>query len=120
MAYLHRSDPVAAMEAFLAKIAPHDPHPEVRALSVELRSDGPSAVFALSERAAGALAELLVGYVDPDDCGSCADCGKPLDKNLCCVACGRVDGIFGLTIASRAADVRRREGGRHGAPTTEG
>jgi hypothetical protein len=78
-------------------------------MSVQLQVGRARGTFQLSARAAHALTEALARYVDPDDLGTCTNCGKPLNKDLCCPSCGRTDGIFGQTVAHHAADVLRRD-----------
>jgi hypothetical protein len=103
-------DPIAAFTRFLDEIEPYDPEPGRTVATVALRSDGQAGEFALTQRAVAALTELLNGYTDPDDFGFCARCnGRRLDHNLRCRDCGYVNGIFGLVVAERAADVARRE-----------
>jgi hypothetical protein len=79
-----------------------------RGLSVELRAGGETATFALDAAQARALADLLAAYRDPDDHGRCRSCGAALDRDLHCVACGHVDGVFGQALAAHADSVRRR------------
>jgi hypothetical protein len=102
-------NPIAAMERFLSRIAPHDPYPNETVMSVELRAGGSRGTFELTARAARALAEALARYVDPDDHGTCPGCGGQLNESLRCTGCGRVDGIFGQTLAHHVADVVRRD-----------
>ena len=102
-------DPIEAMERFLARIEPYDPDPVTHIMSLEMRVGRSRGSFELTERAARAMAELLMRHVDPDDVGACANCGARLDRSMHCRACGHVDGIFGQTIGQHAADVRRRE-----------
>lgn len=97
------------MERFLGRIAPYDPHPDEAVVSLEMRVGRARGSFRLTARATRALTEMLVGYLDPDDCGSCANCGKPLNRDLYCVGCGHLDGIFGQALAHHAADVLRRQ-----------
>ena len=88
-------------------------------LTVELRAGGETATFALDAGQARALADLLAAYRDPDDHGRCPSCGAPLDRDLHCVACGHVDGVFGQALAAHAESVRRREE-RPGPPVAQG
>jgi hypothetical protein len=101
-------DAIEAMELFLSKIEPYDPHPGVATAAIEMRVGRARGSFLLSDRAAKALVEVLARYSDPDDCGACPNCGHPLGRDLRCRDCGWVDGIFGEAVASHAADVRRR------------
>lgn len=102
-------DPIAAMERFLSRIAPHDPYPNETIMSVELRTGRSHGTFELTARAAQALTEALARYVDPDDHGTCPGCGGRLNESLRCTGCGRVDGIFGQTLAHHMAGVLRKE-----------
>ena len=101
-------DAIEAMELFLSKIEPYDPHPGVATAAIEMRVGRARGSFRLTDRAAKALVEVLARYSDPDDCGTCPKCGRPLAADLRCHQCGWVDGVFGETIASHAAEVRRR------------
>jgi hypothetical protein len=101
-------DAIEAMEQFLSKIEPYDPHPDVATAALEMRVGRARGSFTLSDRAAKALVEVLARYSDPDDCGKCPNCGRPLGSDLRCQDCGWVDGIFGEAVASHAAEVRRR------------
>lgn len=112
-------DPIEAMEQFLGKITPYDPHPDVTIMSLHIQVGRSRGTFQLTARTAHALTEALARYVDPDDSGTCSNCGKPLNKDLHCVGCGHLDGIFGQTLAHHAADVVRREGHDSSSPTTE-
>jgi hypothetical protein len=77
-------------------------------LTVDMRAGGEAATFTLDAPAVRALADLLAAYRDPDDHGRCPSCGAPIDRDLHCVACGHVDGIFGQALAAHAESVRRR------------
>jgi hypothetical protein len=103
-------DANGAMEAFLARVARHDPAPGDPVLRLEVGSGPARRTYALSPRAARAFAAALSAWRDPDDAGDCRSCGGPLDRDLHCPACGRVDGVFGEALAAFA---RRRsaEGG---------
>ncbi|MFB6395631.1 hypothetical protein [Polymorphospora lycopeni] len=102
------ADVMAAMERFLARIAPFDPRPGAKVVSVEMRAGGVRGGFELTERSARALCEALARYTDPDDHGRCSGCGGHLDRNLQCPGCGYVGGVFGETIAHRAAEIASR------------
>jgi hypothetical protein len=93
------ADVIDAMERFLAGIEPFDPDPGVPVMTVELRAGRSRGSFALTGRAATALREVLLRHVDPDDCGRCDGCGGHLDRDLRCVGCGQVAGVFGATVA---------------------
>jgi hypothetical protein len=105
------ADPIDAMEQFLGRIAPYDPDPNEAIMSVELRIGRSRGTFELTARAAQALTEVLARYVDPDDHGTCPNCGTRLDASLRCAGCGRVDGIFGQALAHHMVDVLRRDEG---------
>ncbi|MEV0729340.1 hypothetical protein [Polymorphospora sp. NPDC050346] len=102
------ADVMAAMEQFLARIAPFDPRPGAKVVSVEMRAGRVRGGFELTERSARALCEALARYTDPDDHGRCSGCGGHLDRNLQCPGCGYVGGVFGETIAHRAAEIASR------------
>ena len=88
-----------AVRGFVARVAPFD-DPGAPVVSTVV-VDGEE--FALTARTARALAEALHRYSDPEDNGRCAGCGGVLDRHLRCRSCGRIDGIFGATIADRLA-----------------
>jgi hypothetical protein len=90
---------VASMVQFLAKVALYDQHPHPAALTLTMCFDQKEVPFRLSARAVEALARVLESYADPEDCGACTGCGAPLDRDMRCQRCGRVDGIFGQTLA---------------------
>ncbi len=84
-----------AVRAFVARVAPYDAPDAPVAATVVV--DGEE--FAMTARTARAFAEALHRYTDPEDRGRCPECGGVLDHHLRCVSCGRVDGIFGATVA---------------------
>jgi len=96
------------LERFLAAIAPYDPDPDRPVAVVEVRVGHGRTAFPLTDRAAGALTQLLVRYTDPDDCGRCTRCAARLDASMRCRACGHVDGIFGAAVAGHATGVAQR------------
>ncbi|NBE80376.1 hypothetical protein [Micromonospora rubida] len=102
------ADPIEAMEQFLARIAPYDDPGAEPAATVDVRVGRLHASFRLTDRAARALTEALGRWTDPDDAGRCGDCGGPVGRDLVCSACGRLDGIFGATVAHHAARVADR------------
>ena len=61
------------MEQFLSKIEPYDPHPDVTTTTIEMRVGRARGSFALSDRAARALVEVLTRYADPVDVGDAAE-----------------------------------------------
>jgi hypothetical protein len=105
------TDPIEAIERFVARIAPYDPQPGTHVGSVELRHGRARTTVALTEHTARALVEALERYTDPADRGGCPNCGARLDRDLHCAACGHVDGIFGQTPAHHVDEIRRRDAG---------
>jgi hypothetical protein len=103
-------NPVEAVERFVARIAPYDPDPDRPVLSVELRFGDSVGTFALTERATRALYEAIERYTDPDDTGTCPNCGTRVDRDLHCPACHHVGGIFGQTLAHQLNDARHGDG----------
>lgn len=90
--------PAEALAALVARVSPFDDAADpVTPVTV----DGQQ--FHLTPRVARAFAEALARWTDPDDHGRCPDCGGLLDRHLRCAGCGRVDGIFGATVAGHAA-----------------
>jgi hypothetical protein len=94
------SDPIDALEQFVARIKPFDPRPDETVASIEVRVGRTRGTFELTDRAARALTEVLLRYTDPDDHGACPHCGRPLGRDLYCADCGHIDGIFGATMAA--------------------
>ena len=66
-------DAIEAMEQFLSKIEPSDPHPDVVITTIEMRVGRARGSFALSDRAAKALVDVLARYADPVDAGDDAE-----------------------------------------------
>jgi hypothetical protein len=66
-------DAIEAMEQFLSKIEPYDPHPDVATTTIEMRVGRARGSFALSDRAARALVEALARYGDPVGVGDAAE-----------------------------------------------
>ena len=72
------------------------------------------ATFAVGDHVVRAMCRALASYRDPDDRGTCIECGsRRLDENLHCRDCGRLHGILGEVIAQHArrvaaADERRQ------------
>ncbi|MGW1059288.1 hypothetical protein [Micromonospora rubida] len=102
------ADLIEAMEQFLARITPYDDPAAEPVTAVDVRVGRLHASFRLTDRAARALTEALGRWTDPDDAGRCGDCGGPVGRDLVCRACGRLDGIFGATVAHHAAQVADR------------
>jgi hypothetical protein len=107
-------DPIAALERFVARITPYDPDPAAHVGAVDLRFGRSRTTVELTERAARALCEALERYTDPDDNGTCPNCGARVDRDLHCAACGHVGGIFGQTLVHHVDEVGRRD--RDGRP----
>ena len=102
-----------AVRAFVGRVAPFD-HPDAPVVTTVV-VDG--AEFGLTARTARAFAEALHRYADPEDRGRCPDCGGVLDRDLRCVSCGRVDGIFGATVADWIALDRDSDQGVRDRPS---
>jgi hypothetical protein len=66
-------DAIEAMEQFLCRIEPYDPHPDVMTTTIEMRVGRARGSFALSDRAARVLVEVLARYADPQDAGDAAE-----------------------------------------------
>jgi hypothetical protein len=63
------------------------------------------------------MCRALASYRDPEDRGSCVDCGgRHLDENLHCRECGRLHGILGQVIAEHAARVAAQTGAGTDSP----
>ena len=60
-------DAIEAMELFLSKIEPSDPHPDVATAAIEMRVGRARGSFRLSDHAAKALVEALARYGGPDE-----------------------------------------------------
>ncbi|MCX4470417.1 hypothetical protein OOK41_08875 [Micromonospora sp. NBC_01655] len=99
------ADPIEALERFLARIAPYDDPAAEPVATVDLRVGRLRGSFRLTDRSARALSEALGRWTDPDDVGRCGGCGGPVDRDLVCRSCGRLDGIFGATVAHHAERV---------------
>lgn len=100
-------DPAAVVAEFIDRIAPYDPAPDAPpVVLLGLRTAAGTATFGIGDHVIRALCRALVSYRDPLDRGTCAECGsRRLDENLHCRDCGRLHGILGEVIASRARRV---------------
>jgi hypothetical protein len=100
-------DPTAVVADFIERVAPYDPaseHVPVAVLGV--RTALGEATYTMSDHVVRALCRALASYTDPDDRGTCIDCGsRRLDENLHCRDCGRLHGILGEVIAQHARRV---------------
>jgi hypothetical protein len=100
-------DPAAVVADFIDRVAPYDPAtaPEPVAM-LGVRTAFGEAVYTMSDHVVRALCRALASYTDPDDRGTCIDCGsRRLDENLHCRDCGRLHGILGEVIAQHARRV---------------
>ena len=107
-------DPAAVVAEFISRVAPYDPAPDADPVAVlGVRTALGEAVFALGDHVVRAMCRALASYRDPDDRGTCIDCGsRRLDENLHCRDCGRLHGILGEVIAQHARRVAAAEDGR--------
>jgi hypothetical protein len=109
-------DPAAVVAEFIDAVAPYDPNPEASPVAiVGVRTGLGEGVFTMSDHVVRAMCKALASYRDPEDRGTCVECGgRHLDENLHCEHCGRLHGILGQVIAEHAARVaaERRGPGR--------
>ena len=100
-------DPAAVVAEFIDRVAPYDPVPDAPPVAaVGVRTALGDAGFAMSDHVVRAMCRALEAYRDPDDRGTCSDCGsRALDENLHCRDCGRLHGILGEVIAQHARRV---------------
>jgi hypothetical protein len=105
-------DPAAVLADFLDRVTPYDPAPEASPVAVVgIRTGLGEATYQLGDHAVRALCRALSVYRDPDDLGTCIECGsRRLDRNLHCRDCGRLHGILGEVIARHARRVAAEEG----------
>ena len=101
------TDPVAVIAEFIDAVSPYDPYPEAAPVAVlGVRTALGEATFTLGDHVIRAMCRALASYHDPDDRGTCTDCGsRHLDENLHCQDCGRLHGILGQVIADHARRV---------------
>ena len=100
-------DPAAVVAEFIDAVSPYDPAPDASPVAVlGVRTALGEGVFTLSDHVIRAMCRALASYRDPEDRGTCVDCGsRHLDENLHCRACGRLHGILGEVIAQHARRV---------------
>ena len=106
-------DPAAVVAEFLDRVSPYDPAPDAPPVAVlGVRTALGEATFPVGDHVLRALCKALASYRDPDDRGTCIDCGsRRLDENLHCRDCGRLHGILGEVIAQHARRVAAAEDG---------
>ncbi|WP_067495636.1 hypothetical protein [Actinoplanes sp. TFC3] len=100
-------DPATVIAEFAERVAPYDPVTGVPPVAlVGVRTATGEAVFQLSDHVLRAMCRALEAYRDPQDRGTCVQCGgRRLDDNLHCPDCGRLHGILGEVIARHARRV---------------
>jgi hypothetical protein len=100
-------DPAAVVADFIDRVAPYDPAADATPVAVlGLRTALGEATFTVSDHVVRAMCRALASYTDPDDRGTCTQCGsRRLDENLHCRDCGRLHGILGEVIAQHARRV---------------
>jgi hypothetical protein len=100
-------DPAAVVAEFIDRVAHYDPAPDSAPVAaVGIRTAFGETTFAMSDHVVRAMCRALASYRDPDDRGTCIDCGsRALDENLHCRDCGRLHGILGQVIAQHARRV---------------
>ncbi len=108
-------DPATVIAEFIDRVAHYDPNPgadPVAALGV--RTAYGEAIFRMSDHVVRAMYRALAAYRDPEDGGTCVECGRRrLDENLHCLDCGRLHGILGEVIAQHARRVAATENDLH-------
>ena len=108
-------DPATVIAEFIDRVAHYDPSPgadPVAALGV--RTAYGEAMFRMSDHVVRAMCRALAAYRDPEDRGTCVECGRRrLDENLHCLDCGRLHGILGEVIAQHARRVAATENDLH-------
>jgi hypothetical protein len=100
-------DPAAIVADFIGRVAPYDPAPDADPVAMlGVRTALGDMTYVLSDHVVRALCRALASYTDPDDRGTCIECGsRSLDENLHCRDCGRLHGILGQVIAQHARRV---------------
>jgi hypothetical protein len=108
-------DPAAVLAEFIDRVAHFDPIPDAPPVAaVGIRTALSEATFAMSDHVVRAMCRALASYTDPNDRGTCIECGgHRLDENLHCRDCGRLHGILGEVIAQHARRVAEDAGDRH-------
>ena len=114
-------DPAAVIAEFIDAVSPYDPSPDAPPVALfGVRTAFGEATFAVSDHVIRALCRALVSYRDPEDRGTCVDCGgRRLDENLHCEDCGRLHGILGQVIAQHAARIAATEDPQREHPQRE-
>ena len=88
-------DPAAVIAEFIDAVSPYDPHPDAPPVAVlGVRTALGEAGFTLGDHVIRAMCRALASYRDPDDRGTCTDCGSR-----------RLDGILGQVIADHVRRV---------------
>jgi hypothetical protein len=105
-------DPAAVVAEFLDRVSPYDPAPDAPPVAVlGVRTALGEATCPVGDHVLRALCKALASYRDPDDRGTCVQCGsRRLDENLHCRDCGRLHGILGEVIAQHARRVAAQNG----------
>jgi hypothetical protein len=105
-------DPAAVVADFLDRVSPYDPAPDAPPVAVlGVPTALGEATFPVGDHVLRALCKALASYRDPDDRGTCVQCGsRRLDENLHCRDCGRLHGILGEVIAQHARRVAAQDG----------
>jgi hypothetical protein len=100
-------DPATVIARFIDRVAQYDPGPDADPVAaVGVRTAYGEAAFRMSDHVVRAMCRALEAYRDPEDRGTCIDCGSHrLDENLHCRDCGRLHGILGEVIAQHARRV---------------
>ena len=104
-------DPAAVVAEFIDAVAPYDPQPQAGPVAViGVRTALGEATFAVGDHVIRAMCRALAYYRDPEDRGTCAECGgRHRDDNLHCQDCGRLHGILGEVIVEHARRVAAEE-----------
>jgi hypothetical protein len=108
-------DPATVIAEFIDRVAHYDPSPEADPVAaVGVRTAYGEAMFRMSDHVVRAMCRALAAYRDPEDRGTCIECGSHrLDENLHCLDCGRLHGILGEVIAQHARRVAATENDLH-------
>jgi hypothetical protein len=111
-------DPAAVVAEFIDAVSPYDPSPQAPPVAiVGVRTALGEGVFTMSDHVVRAMCKALASYRDPEDRGTCVECGgRHLDENLHCRDCGRLHGILGQVIAEHAARVAAAAAAEPGGP----
>jgi len=106
-------DPAAVVADFIDRVSPYDPAPDAAPVAVlGVRTALGEATFTVGDHVLRAMCRALASYRDPDDRGTCTECGsRRLDDNLHCPDCGRLHGILGEVIVQHARRVAAADDG---------